>query len=146
MKPLTLFFTLCCESFFRFALRYISVFLLACSHVKFLPVIYIFPAHRWFCPRASNLCQIFSSLCTPSLRVSKTLYRLLLIFPLHLYLNFPLFVSSILLFTFLSNSVKRMKDNTSILPSKFRRKKGELKMEKERNGTIKELIYIYVYV
>jgi hypothetical protein len=39
-----------------------------------------------------------------------------------------------------------MKDNTSILPSKFRRKKRELNMEKERNGKIKELIYICVYV
>ena len=155
MKRLTQFFTLCCESSFRFALRYISAFLLAYSDVKFLLVIYIFPASRWFCLRASNLCQMFSSFLPPSLRVSKMLYHLVLICSICVLIaTFHFLFSCIVFLTSMSENLKRTEDGTSILPAKFRKKKWILKKKSRKetpNGktTIMYLcayIYIYIYI
>jgi len=146
MKQLTQFFTLCCESSFRFALRCISAFLLACSDVKFLLVIYIFPASRRFCLRASNLCQMFSSFLPPSLRVSKTLYDLVLIcFICILIATFHFLFSCIVFLTSVSENFKRTEDSTSILPAKFRKKKWILKKAGRKTRTVKQLLCIYVH-
>jgi len=124
MKQPTQFFTLCCESSFRFALRCISAFLLACSDVKFLLVIYIFPASRWFCLKDFKLCQMFSSFLPPSLRVSKTLYHSVLIcFICVLIATFHFLFCCIVFLTSVSENFKRTEDSTSILPAKFGKEK-----------------------
>jgi len=146
MKQLTQFFTLCCESSFRFALRCISAFLLACSDVKFLLVIYIFPASPNFCLKASSLFQMFSSFLPPTLRVSKTLYHLVLIcFICVLIATFHFLFSCIVFLPLYLKPSKERRTVRQYYQRNLERRNKKINRKKDTNGKI-TIMYLCAYI